>query len=200
MHKPGHIENKLVNKWKKDENSGLKGWLEENISKKGMKQAWGKAAEYQKKGMSKEVVSGVTQGDLYSGLTAGTASAGIKVSKYIPSMLKSISQRGTSRSIVAVEMEEKGKKFIQPFYKSSGKSGRSKSDIASGKLAERGGEWMPFLGKSPKGGYFKDTSGIETGRPMPQGWFIKGHRTGAGGEKMPWTMGGAGKGSDMKRR
>ena len=90
MHNPGHIEDKLVNKWKKDEGSGLKGWLEENISKKGMKQAWGKAAEYQKKGMSKEVVPGITQGDLYSGLTAGTASTGIKVSKYIPSMLKSI--------------------------------------------------------------------------------------------------------------
>ena len=200
MHNPGHIEDKLVNKWKKDEGSGLKGWLEENISKKGMKRSLDKAAAYQKKGMSKEVVPGVTQGDLYSGLTAGTASTGIKVSKYIPSMLKAIGQRGTRRSIVAVEMEEKGKKFIQPFYKSSGTSGVSKSDIASGKLAERGGEWMPFLGKSPKGGYFKDTSGIETGRAMPQGWFIKGHRTGAGGEKMPWTMGGAGKGSDIQRR
>ena len=79
------VENQLIDKWKKEESSGLKGWLEENISKKGMKRSYEKAAAHQKKGMSKEVVPGVTQGDLYSGLTAGVTGA-----KKIPAIGKGI--------------------------------------------------------------------------------------------------------------
>jgi hypothetical protein len=79
------VENQLIDKWKEEESSGLKGWLEENISKKGMKRSYEKAAAYQKKGMSKEVVPGVTQGDLYSGLTAGVTGA-----KKIPAIGKGI--------------------------------------------------------------------------------------------------------------
>jgi len=161
------VEDKLVNKWKRDEGSGLKGWLEENISKKGMKRSLDKAAAYQKKGMSKEVVPGITQGDLYSGLTAGTASAGIKTAKFgaskvLPYLLRVAEKGQPSRSVVAVEtMGMGGKKFIQPFYKSSGTS----RSAGGGYESARGGKYMPFLGRDTAG----KLSGIK-------GWYIKGSR------------------------
>ena len=53
-------------------NEGLKGWLEENISKKGLSRAYKKASAYQAGEMSKDVIPGLSQGDLYGMVTGGT--------------------------------------------------------------------------------------------------------------------------------
>lgn len=53
------------------ESTGAKRWLEENISKKGISRAYNKASAYQAGEMSKEVIPGLSQGDLYGMVTGG---------------------------------------------------------------------------------------------------------------------------------
>ena len=62
-------EGQLVDLWNREEEStGLKGWMEENVSKKGLSKLYNKAAEYQKEQMAEEVIPGLTQGQLYEGI------------------------------------------------------------------------------------------------------------------------------------
>ena len=63
-------EGKLVDLWNREEEStGLKGWMEENVSRKGLSKLYNKAAEYQKEKMAEEVIPGLTQGQLYEGIS-----------------------------------------------------------------------------------------------------------------------------------
>ena len=82
-------EGQLVDLWNREEEStGLKGWLEENVSKKGLSKLYNKAAEYQKEKMAEEVIPGLTQGQLYEGIS-GTIGGGIKeVSRKTAEILK----------------------------------------------------------------------------------------------------------------
>jgi len=65
-----NTEGQLVDLWNREEESaGLKGWLEENVSKKGLSKLYNKATEYQKEKMAEEVIPGLTEGQLYEGIT-----------------------------------------------------------------------------------------------------------------------------------
>ena len=69
-----NTEGKLIDLWNREEEStGLKGWMEENVSKKGLSKLYNKAAEYQKEKMAEEVIPGLTQGELY-GTVMGSVS------------------------------------------------------------------------------------------------------------------------------
>jgi len=62
-------EGQLVDIWNdEEESSGVKGWLEENVSRKGLSKLYSKASEYQEREMSEEVIPGLTQGQLYEGI------------------------------------------------------------------------------------------------------------------------------------
>ena len=77
-----------------------------------------------------------------------------------PSAVLKVGGKGQpERLVTAVEMFDKtGRKVIQPFYRSSGTSGKQRNI--------REGVWMPFLGALEKGTTM-----------VPQGWFIKGRQS-----------------------
>ena len=82
------VEGQLIDLWNREEEStGLKGWLEENISKKGISKLYDKTVAYQERGMAEEVFPAgknifgqptepITQGDLYEGITGIVGSIG----------------------------------------------------------------------------------------------------------------------------
>ena len=74
-------------------------------------------------------------------------------------VLRTIGEDKTKRLVTAVEMYDRaGRKVIQPFYRSTGTSGKQRNI--------REGVWMPFLGA------------LEKGTTMtPPGFFIKGRQS-----------------------
>tara|TARA_R100000458_G_C8187601_1_gene182422 strand:- start:62 stop:763 length:702 start_codon:yes stop_codon:yes gene_type:complete len=87
------------------------------------------------------------------------------VSKVLPHVLKVAEKGQPARSIVAVETIGKdGKKFIQPYYKSSGSS---RSVGGGGNI--RKDKYLPFEGRTPE-------------------WYVKGHTKVGGGQEMHFTV------------
>ena len=123
----------------------------------------------------------IVMGSLGSTSKAGRAIRAGK-SKVVGFPNKMITKRGgASREVVTVKMsDESGKHFMQPFYKSSGKSSLSKDQIARGVRAERKDTWEPFLGRTqmsvatgPKSYYVDKAGGSVEGF---RGWYIKGEK------------------------
>ena len=101
------------------------------------------------------MVMGVTGGPMGSG--KGLLKA-IKKSPKIKTLLNKVF-KGDRDVVLADLTDEMGNVFKQPFYKSSGKSGRSVLKKQAGELDERAGEWLPFMGRTEKSGRVMDVSG-----------------------------------------
>ena len=86
-------------------------------------------------------------------------------SKILPHVLRVAEKGQPARSIVAVETIGKdGKKFIQPYYKSTGSS---PSVGGAGNI--RKDKYLPFEGRTPD-------------------WYVKGHTKVGGGQEMHYTV------------
>ena len=155
-----------------NESTGLKGWLEQNVSKKQIVPALEFLTGALEKGkgeggasdlmMSLPVIGKIGKGakGLY-GFAKHSAKYGSR-ERLFPYVLKVAEKGQPVRNVAVVEYTGKGgKKFIQPFYQSSGSS----RGHGGGYENIRQNKWMPFLGRDEKG----TLSGIK-------GWYIKGSR------------------------
>ena len=141
------------------------------------------------------MVMGTTGGPMGSG--KGLLK-GIKKSPKVKTLLNKVF-KGDRDVVLADLTDEMGNVFKQPFYKSSGRSGRSALKRQAGELDERAGEWLPFMGRTEKSGRVMDASGKISGQ-APEGWFIKGTKTGPSTKGKPfWEHLGSG-GTDLEKR
>ena len=163
---------------------GLKKWLETNVSKEQMvpmlefitgatERGPREQASALDLAMAMPVIGSVGKtGRALRGLK-GLFSKGKKAQKLksgvkFPSSMVKVAEPGQpERLVTAVEMyDDAGRKFTQPFYKSSGTSGGTRNI--------RAGKWMPFLGRLDEPIF-----------TYPKGWYVKGRRSlSKGGEKV----------------
>jgi hypothetical protein len=145
------VEGQLIDLWNREEEStGLKGWLEDNISKKGISKLYGKTVEYQERGMAEEVIPGLTQGNLY-GLVMGTVGAPIQaVSRLLgwklgaKDLMKII--KDPSKTIKEISKHFKGK------YSDEDILATIKDDFGKRALSERA-KSIPKIQKGGRQGY-----------------------------------------------
>ena len=145
------------------------------------------------------MVMGVTGGPMGGG--KGLLK-GIKKSPKIKTLLNKVF-KGDRDVVLADLTDEMGNVFKQPFYKSSGKSGRSVLKRQAGELDERAGEWLPFIGRTTKQGRVMDSSGKIVGsteKLAPKGWFIKGTKTGPSTKGKPFWEHLGKSGTDLEKR
>jgi len=142
-------------------------------------------------------------------LAMGTLSSGSNAIKAGTSKVKQFPQRminkkgGASREVVPVNMvDESGREFVQPFYKSSGTSSVDPGLLAKGIRAERADQWAPFMGRTESKGsrFYRDKSG---GANSPvggaRGWYIKGEKHSAAPKDFTLTANKRA-GSDLQSR
>ena len=163
---------------------GLKGWLESNVSKEqivpilefmtgAMESGQGQQGSAFELAMAAPILGSVGRSGKALRVLKGLFSKGKKAQKLksgvkFPSSMVKVAEPGQpERLVTAVEMyDDAGRKFIQPFYKSSGTSGGTRNI--------RAGKWMPFLGRLDEPIF-----------TYPKGWYVKGRRSIAkGGEKV----------------
>ena len=148
--------------------SGLKGWLEENISKKGIKRSLNRIAADQKREMAKEVVPGITQGDLYSGLPAGGLKFGGK------RLLKAAKE--ANEEMITVY------RGVDKWYKGSMvKKGRFVGNYQRGTPSERGAfhtAMTPYVS-----GQYAKGAGVLLKFEVPKSYVLK-HGKSLGGRSM----------------
>ena len=119
-----NTEGQLVDIWnEEEESSGVKGWLEENVSRKGLSKLYNKAAEYQKEKMAEEVIPGLTQGQLYEGISGniggfakilnkkGIGNLIEKIGKESDELVLAIKQTKTTKFLTSSQKEEHLKRF-----------------------------------------------------------------------------------------
>ena len=163
---------------------GLKTWLETNISKEQIvpmlefitgatERGPNEQASALDLAMAMPIVGSLGKtGKALRGLkgmfSRGKKAQQLKSGVKFPSAMVKVAEPGQpERLVTAIEMyDDAGRKFVQPFYKSSGTSGSIRNI--------RTGKWMPFLGRLDKPVF-----------TYPKGWYVKGRRSlTKGGEKV----------------
>ena len=161
------------------ESTGAKRWLEENLSKKGISRAYNKASAYQAGEMSKEVIPGLSQGDLYGMVTGGVTGKasslkGIykagksmfskwKGGKSVASTIAKTSQVSKPRPVSAVHHSGKEIGKVKDVYpqtvfnpaSTSRKTGATR-DVAMVKMTNKGKDWWQPFYKSSGGSGVKE--------------------------------------------